>query len=220
MRDPALKVDVSLARGDRTWALRLEAHARRVGIVGPSGAGKSTLLRVLAGLEPRARGEVWVEGRRLQGPGLHVPPWERRAGWVPQDGLLFPHASVRQNLGWGGASPADCAQVAAELGLGPLLDRPPRNLSGGERQRVALGRALLADPRMLLLDEPFSALDPELRQDIAGVVARRVARADLILVLVSHDRADVSRLCEEVWEARSDGTLRCLGGEPGRGGPP
>ena len=132
-----------------------------VAILGPSGSGKSTLLRALAGLEPNAKGhvsfgdEVWLDSNA----GIYTPAWERRVGWVPQDALLFPHLSLRENLAYAGAGPSEVESMAESLLLSDLLDRRPRFLSGGERQRVALGRALLSAPRMLLLDEPFSALD-------------------------------------------------------------
>lgn len=210
MTKPGLHLDVRLQKAGRVWTLHLETDARRVGIVGPSGAGKSTLLRVIAGLEPAAQGVVRVDSQTLLGPDINIPPWQRRVGWVPQEATLFPHVSVRANLSWSGVDEDRCKKLAEEMGIAHLLDRRPRNLSGGERQRVALGRALLAQPRILLLDEPFSALDPELRGETAAVVERRVQGEDLMLVLVTHDRADVIRLCDETWEARSDGTLRRL----------
>lgn len=211
----AFDIDVTLHRPGRSYHLRLRTPHRRVGVVGPSGAGKTTLLRVLAGLETRATGSVVVEGIPFQGLDVRVPTWERRVGWVPQDATLFPHASVRANLAWAGAEASAVEVLAGHLGIDGVLDRYPRHLSGGERQRVALGRALLARPRLLLLDEPFSALDPERRLEVAGVLDAHLRREGPLLVLVSHDRADLERLVEDVWEARSDGTLRRLGGAGG-----
>ncbi len=189
----------------------LETSARAVAIVGPSGAGKSTLLRVLAGLERRARGEVVVDGETWLHPtrGVVVPPWERRVGWVPQDLLLFPHLSVRENLGYAGAADADVETTAGLLQVTDLLDRRPRRLSGGERQRVALGRALLSKPRLLLLDEPFSALDRSLRDQLADTVKRLAEERLIPLVLVSHDEADTRALAEERWHL-SEGALEPL----------
>ena len=172
-----------------------------VAIVGPSGSGKSTLLRVLAGLEPRAQGhvgfrdDVWLDSDS----GVYTPAWERRVGWVPQDALLFPHLSLRENLAYAGAGEPDVERMASSLFLSDLLDRRPRFLSGGERQRVALGRALLSAPRMLLLDEPFSALDRPLRSEVAAMV-RAFARAnETPIVLVSHDEHDAELLADERW---------------------
>ena len=172
-----------------------------VAILGPSGSGKTTLLRALAGLEPSARGrvsfgdEVWLDSDS----GVYMPAWERRVGWVPQDTLLFPHLSLRENLAYAGAGPSEVERMAESLFLSDLLDRRPRFLSGGERQRVALGRALLSAPRMLLLDEPFSALDRALRGEIAAMV-RAFARDNATpIVLVSHDEHDAKLLADERW---------------------
>lgn len=196
-------VDVHLpARGLR-FVLRTEA--RRVGVRGPSGAGKSTLLRVVSGLE-RGEGEVRVGERLLQGGGVFVPAWERRVGWAPQEATLFPHASVAQNLGWAGAPAAEVTEMAAALGLSALLDRRPRLLSGGERQRVALGRALLARPAVLCLDEPFAALDRAWRARVRTLLVE----CAVPFLLVSHLDAELGEGCEEVWEMADQGALTRL----------
>ena len=172
-----------------------------VAILGPSGSGKSTLLRVLAGLEPKAEGrvsfgdEVWLDSDS----GVARPAWERRVGWVPQDALLFPHLSLRENLAYAGASQSDVERMAKSLLLSDLLDRRPRFLSGGERQRVSLGRALLSGPRLLLLDEPFSALDRPLRSEIAAMVRAFAHDNGTPIVLVSHDEHDAELLADERW---------------------
>ena len=172
-----------------------------VAILGPSGSGKSTLLRALAGLEPRAEGrvtfgdEVWLDSDS----GVFMPAWERRVGWVPQDALLFPHLSLRENLAYAGAGRSEVEKMAESLFLTDLLDRRPRFLSGGERQRVALGRALLSAPRMLLLDEPFSALDRPLRAQIAAMVRAFARDTETPIVLVSHDEHDAGLLADERW---------------------
>ncbi len=173
----------------------------RVAILGPSGSGKSTLLRALAGLEPRAEGrvsfgdEVWLDSDS----GVNMPAWERRVGWVPQDALLFPHLSLKENLAYAGAGRAEVESMAESLFLSDLLDRRPRFLSGGERQRVALGRALLSAPRVLLLDEPFSALDRPLRSEIAAMVRTFARDSGTPIVLVSHDEHDAELLADERW---------------------
>ena len=173
----------------------------RVAILGPSGSGKSTLLRALSGLEPKAEGrvsfgdEVWLDSDA----GLNMPAWERRVGWVPQDALLFPHLSLRENLAYAGAGQSEVESMAESLFLSGLLDRRPRFLSGGERQRVALGRALLSAPRVLLLDEPFSALDRPLRSEIAAMVRTFARDSGTPIVLVSHDEHDAELLADERW---------------------
>ena len=174
--------------------------------MGPSGAGKSTLLRVVAGLERRARGTITFRGEAWQAEGVFVPPWQRGAGWVPQDAVLFPHLSVRQNLGF--AARVAVLPIAERLGVAHLLDRRPRHLSGGERQRVALGRALCADPRLLLLDEPFAALDKPLRARLAADVAAWARERGATLLVVTHDDADLAALTEEAWEIRDGGLSR------------
>lgn len=182
---------------DVDWRPRTDA----VAILGPSGSGKSTLLRALAGLEAKARGTIrfdgatWLDSDR----GLAVPAWERRVGWVPQEALLFPHLTLRQNLAYAGAEPAGVEKMAEMLFLTELLERRPRFLSGGERQRVALGRALLSKPKLLLLDEPFSALDRPLRSLVANMVRSFTQETDMPIVLVSHDDADAELLADERW---------------------
>ncbi|MCH8813100.1 MAG: ATP-binding cassette domain-containing protein [Gemmatimonadetes bacterium] len=172
-----------------------------VAILGPSGSGKSSLLRALAGLEPNAQGrvvfgdEVWLDSDS----GVNMPAWERRVGWVPQDALLFPHLSLKENLAYAGAGRAEVESMAESLFLSDLLDRRPRFLSGGERQRVALGRALLSAPRLLLLDEPFSALDRPLRSEIAAMVRTFARDNGTPIVLVSHDEHDAELLADERW---------------------
>lgn len=186
-----------------------------VAILGPSGSGKSTLLRVLAGLEPTAEGhvsfgeEVWLDSDS----GVFLPAWERRVGWVPQDALLFPHLSLRENLAYAGACRSEVEKMAESLFLTELLDRRPRFLSGGERQRVALGRALLSAPRMLLLDEPFSALDRPLRREIAAMVRAFARESGTPIVLVSHDEHDAELLADERW-VLVGGNLAADGGTP------
>lgn len=177
-------------------------------IVGPSGAGKSTLLRVLAGLERRCSGRISYRGERWldRRAGVFVPPYRRRVGWVPQDARLFPHRSVAENLRFAGASLAEATVLAGSFGVDHLLDRRPRHLSGGEAQRVALARALLSRPRLLLLDEPFAALDRARRERVSGVLREMAAASNTTVILVTHDEREVSSLAEEVFEM-SEGRL-------------
>jgi molybdate transport system ATP-binding protein len=196
-----LEIAVTLALGALSLRVELATDRRAVAIVGPSGAGKSTLLRVLAGVERRAHGWIAVGGRTWldSARGFFLDPWDRKVGWVPQDDLLFPHLDVRRNLGYAGADARDIESTAELLSVAHLLDRRPRNLSGGERQRVALGRALLARPTLLLLDEPFSALDRALRLDLVRRVRAHAESAGMMLVLVSHDEVDATTLADERW---------------------
>jgi len=196
-----LEMDVRLRLGSLDLNLDFQARRPAVAIVGPSGSGKSTLLRILAGLEPRATGSVRFRGESWQdNGGVEVPPWNRRVGWVPQDNLLFPHLTVRENLAFSDPPPADVGAIAEDLGVTGLLDRRSRKLSGGERQRVALGRALLARPRLLLLDEAFSALDRSRRGEVQNRLQEWTSTHDVRLILVSHDEKDVEALCPERWE--------------------
>ncbi|MFW5925184.1 MAG: ATP-binding cassette domain-containing protein [Myxococcota bacterium] len=211
---PGLVLRFDGALGNLRLDVQLASGARRIAIVGPSGAGKSTCLRILAGLEHPTGAEVRFAGESWLGDGGRCPPWERGVGWVPQDALLFPHRKVRDNLRWAGrATPSELHEVAEWLEVTPLLDRRPRNLSGGERKRVALGRALLSAPRLLLLDEPFAALDPAMRDRVATSLRRYCDERGLPLVLVSHDSVDLHVLGVERWRLEGG----CLRLEPGSG---
>lgn len=202
--EPWLDVDVRVAIGARTLAVCIRAEGSAVGVVGPSGGGKTTLLRILAGVERRAVGSVRAFGEPWQYAHGWVPPWERRVGWVPQDAALFPHLDVRKNLTYAGD--ADLDAVVGMLGVADLLDRAPRHLSGGERQRVALGRALLSRPRLLLLDEPFAALDRALRVRLSEDLARWCVERRLPVVIATHDERDLQPFSADRWEI-ADGVL-------------
>jgi molybdate transport system ATP-binding protein len=197
----SLSLDFQVPLGSRFLSVKLETESRTVAVFGPSGGGKSTLLRTLAGVERRAsgrvavRGEIWLDSAR----GIFIPAWERNVGWIPQDYLLFPHLTVEQNLMFAGTDPREAEEIADLLMVSQLMDRRPRGLSGGEQQRVALGRALLAHPGILLLDEPFSALDRPLRNHVASSLREYVRSRDVLLVLVSHDEADAVALAQEHW---------------------
>lgn len=189
--------------------VELNTASTRIAVVGPSGSGKSTILRILAGVERRAHGTVLVKEHCWQDSsnGTWVPSWDRRVGWVPQETLLFPHLTVRENLSYGGALSDWVSETAALLQIEDLLDRRSRRLSGGERQRVALGRALLSKPRILLLDEPFSALDRPLRGELSELVSDWALDRSVPIVLVSHDEEDAKWLAEERWHV-GGGSLR------------
>ncbi|MGW5112835.1 ABC transporter ATP-binding protein [Nocardia sp. NPDC004123] len=159
-------------------------------VLGPSGCGKSTLLRTIAGFHRATGGTVTVGGRVLDDGRTHVPAEQRRIGYVPQHGALFPHLSAAANIGFGLPRAQRRGRVADMLdlvGLTGLGDRHPHQLSGGQQQRVALARALAPRPDLLLLDEPFSALDAALRTDIRAEVADLLHRAHATAILVTHD---------------------------------
>jgi iron(III) transport system ATP-binding protein len=172
-----------------------------VAVLGPSGCGKTTLLRVLAGFERADAGVVEVDGRRVAGPGLHLPPERRRVGVVPQEQALFPHLSVAGNVGFGLPRPARRRRVAELLelaGLTGLEQRMPHELSGGQQQRVALARALAPSPSVVLLDEPFGALDTALRAGIRAEVRALLRAAGQTAVLVTHDQEEALSLADAV----------------------
>ena len=190
-----MSLDIEL---ELPWArgrVSIASASGRVAVVGPSGVGKSTLVRALVGVERRAQGRIRVGDRVWQDAGVFVPSWERGVAWVPQDARLFPHVSVRDNIGWNTAS-TGAGELAAALAIDHLLDRAPRNLSGGERQRVALARALARPTTLLVLDEPFSALDRPLRLRVIEVLVERTR--DAPLVLVSHDERDLEPLVDAI----------------------
>ncbi len=187
-------------------------------LFGPSGAGKTTVLRCLAGLERpdagaiRFAGETWFDARS----GTDLPPQRRGVGLLFQDYALFPHLSVAENVGYGvrGAGRVARArrvvEVVATLGLEPLLRRRPAQLSGGERQRVALARALAARPRLLLLDEPLSALDAPTREALRGELRAVLERAGLPAIVVTHDRIEALALGDRM-AVLADGSIRQVG---------
>ncbi|MXO70704.1 ATP-binding cassette domain-containing protein [Alteraurantiacibacter buctensis] len=198
----AFDVDLAVARGGRQIAVRFETQARVVSLFGPSGAGKTSVLDMVAGLLRPAAGHVRVDGETLfdAAQGIALPPERRGVGYVPQDARLFPHMNVRDNLlyGWRLTAPARRWLALEEaldlLGIGHLPDRRPATLSGGEAQRVALGRALLAGPRVLLLDEPLASLDRARREEIMAMLERIRDDLKIPIIHVSHDRAEVDRL--------------------------
>ena len=175
-----LRVDVAKKLGEFSLEAAFESAGRVTGLFGASGAGKSSLVNMIAGLLRPDRGTIAIDGEVLDDTarGIHVPAWKRRIGYVFQDARLFPHLDVRQNLEYGrrmnglADDPEQRKRVTDLLDIGHLLDRRPGKLSGGERQRVALGRALLAKPRLLLLDEPLGALDEGRRAEILPYLVR------------------------------------------------
>jgi iron(III) transport system ATP-binding protein len=173
-------------------------------LLGPSGSGKTTLLRLLCGFEEADAGTVSIDGRLVAGPGLHMPSEQRRIGYVPQEGALFPHLSVADNIVFGlPRSQRRARYRVAELlelvGLpASYAERAPQQLSGGQQQRVALARALAPSPTLVMLDEPFSSLDAALRIETRQAVADALAAAGATAVLVTHDQSEALSLGHEV----------------------
>ena len=188
----------------------------RLAVLGPSGSGKTTLLRILAGFEAPDTGTVVLEGEVLAGSGAPVPSHRRRIGIVMQDGALFPHLSVAENVGFGlergmAGRTARIAELLDMVGLDPAMGaRSPDALSGGQQQRVALARALARAPRLMLLDEPFSALDTALRDTTRKAVADLLRAADITTILVTHDQAEALSFADQV-AVMGDGHLLQLG---------
>lgn len=209
-----LSFDVELQRGVFRLCAAARLGAGITGLVGPSGCGKSTLLAILAGLLRPARGTVCFGDEVLVdvAAGIFIPAWQRRFALVFQDGQLFPHLTVRENLLYGHArrAPAErrfeLAQVCDLLEIRGLTGRRPAQLSGGERQRVALGRALLCSPRLLLLDEPLASLDTRLKQQILPFLARLRSETGLPMLYVSHSPDEVAYLADRTLHM-VDGTL-------------
>jgi len=187
-------------------------------VLGPSGSGKTTLLRLIAGLERPDAGEIWLDGRKVAEPKRNiVAANERRIGFVFQDLALWPHLSVRGNLDF----------VAESAGIGRqerrarieevlrhcrvesgFAERYPHQLSGGEQQRVALARALVASPQILLLDEPFSSLDPDLRATLRGELSSLRRNLEITAIYVTHDRDDAAALADRTMTIEEMSTMR------------
>jgi molybdate transport system ATP-binding protein len=178
-------------------------------LVGPSGSGKSTCLLALAGLLQPATGHVVLAGRTLfdHDRGVSLPPWQRRVALVFQNLALFPHMSVRQNVSFGIARSdmrrAQAEQWLTRMQVAHVAERKPATLSGGEAQRVALARALASGPALLLLDEPFSALDPVLRGQLSQEVSAVVRELAIPAILVTHHREDARALGDRIVRLRN-----------------
>jgi molybdate transport system ATP-binding protein len=214
-----LRVDVSRQLGDFSVEASFASEGLVTGLFGSSGAGKTSLINMIAGLLRPDRGIISIDGEALDDTAarIHVPAYRRRIGYVFQDARLFPHLDVRQNLDYGrrmnrlAADPAQHRRVTDLLDIGQLLDRRPGRLSGGERQRVALGRALLSQPRLLLLDEPLGSLDEERKEEILPYLVRLRDEAGIPMVYVSHDAGEMRQLATQVVMIRR-GRVTAFGG--------
>jgi len=208
MMSPAASLSVrglckSFGRSPVLTGLDLEVPAGSLtAVLGPSGCGKTTLLRILAGFERADRGEVRLGDRLLCDPRTHLAPERRQIGFVPQEGALFPHLDVAANIGFGLSRSQRRGTRVEELlelvGLQGLAKRLPHQLSGGQQQRVALARALAPEPGLVLLDEPFDALDAGLRAQVRGEVRAALAQAGTTALLVTHDQEEALSLADLV----------------------
>ena len=213
-------IDVDIAQRIGRFALdvKFSVNAPVVGLFGPSGSGKTSVVNAIAGVQRPDRGTIRVNGEVLfdSAKRIDVKPEHRRVGYVFQDALLFPHLDVSANLSYGQRLRAPSQRVIREdhivelLGLRALLDRRPRTLSGGERQRVAIGRALLAQPRILLMDEPLASLDQERKLEVLDYIERLRDDLRIPIVYVSHSAEEVNRLADAV-VLLSQG--RCVAGD-------
>ena len=201
-----LAVDAEKQLGTFAVSVRFQAMGGATALFGASGAGKTSVVNMIAGLLKPDSGSIALDETVLfdAKAGIDVPPHLRRIGYVFQEGRLFPHLSVRQNLDYGrrmSGRPPDADEferIAVLLDISHLLDRRPRTLSGGERQRIAVGRALLMRPRLLLLDEPLASLDAAHKREILPYLVRLRDDAGVPIVYVSHSPAEVRRIATDV----------------------
>lgn len=199
-------IEIELRRGGFARRITIRSDQRVVAVIGDSGAGKTSLLHAIAGLLRPLRGRIEIAGRCLfdSAARIDVPAHRRRIGYVFQDARLFPHLDVRGNLLYGLRGEArreprfEFDAIVALLGIGHLLRRGTGGLSGGEMQRVALGRALLSQPRILLLDEPLSMLDMNRRDELLPYLQRVRDETALPMIYVSHYPEEVRRIADEV----------------------
>jgi molybdate transport system ATP-binding protein len=214
-----LRVEVFKQLGKFSIEASFISEGRVTGLFGASGAGKTSLINMIAGLLKPDRGIIAIDNETLDDTAarVHVPPWRRRIGCVFQDARLFPHLDVSQNLDYGrrmnglARDPASEARITDLLDIGGLKDRRPGQLSGGERQRVALGRALLSKPRLLLLDEPLGSLDEGRKVEILPYLVRLRDEAGIPMVYVSHDAAELRQVATQIVMLRK-GRVTALGG--------
>lgn len=214
-----LSVDIEKRLGDFAIALKFEAASGATALFGPSGSGKTSAVNMIAGLVAPDRGRITLDETVLFDSTLRVdvPPHRRRIGYVFQEGRLFPHLTVAQNLDYGrrmsavAGDSAERERIVALLDIGALLGRRPGHLSGGERQRVAFGRALLMQPRLLLLDEPLASLDRARKLEILPYLARLRDEAKVPMIYVSHQAGEIQKLCSQVVRIE-DGRVQASGG--------
>jgi molybdate transport system ATP-binding protein len=220
-----IALQFELTQGGFALAIDQRVDGRVVALVGPSGSGKTTVIEAVAGLRTPRRGRIAIGDRALftSADGIDLPARERHVGYVPQEGLLFPHMNVRRNILYGahragrsGRVPPPLERVVALLEIEDLVDRPVAGLSGGERQRVAVARALMSAPALLLLDEPLAAVDVPRRRRIVPSLERVRDELQVPMLYVTHDADEARRLAD--WTIALDGG-RVIWSGPAEGGP-
>ncbi len=205
------EIQVEKHLGDAHISADCDSDARLTALIGPSGAGKTSIFNMISGILRPDQGRIVVDGRTLfdSDSGIDVPPELRRCGYVFQDGRLFPHMSVRSNLLYGrNLAPVEAhciafEEVVALLGIAHLCDRRPRSLSGGEARRVAIGRALLAGAKVLLMDEPLTSLDRQRRAEMLLAIERLRDHLAIPILYVSHQEDEIARLAGAVIQVTS-----------------
>lgn len=217
----SFEINITQPRKGFTLDVQLQTGAGVTVLFGPSGAGKTSVVQAVAGLETPAEGRIQVAGKVVfdRAHGVNLPPKARRIGYVFQDGRLFPHLTVAQNLDFAarfgarpfGGDPDGRAQLITLLGLEQMLARFPTDLSGGEKQRVAIGRALMADPMALCLDEPLAALDGARKLQILPYLERLRDHYSLPMLYVSHDISEVARMATTLAVMRDGRVVRSGG---------
>ena len=201
-----LDINIKKNLADFPLEISCQNNSRKIAIFGASGAGKSTMLKLISGLDKPDEGHIRIAGKTLfdSSKGICLKPEERKTGYVPQDGQLFPHLSVKNNLLFGfsrqvgNGKRINFDDVVNVLELSPLLSRKPATLSGGEKQRVALGRALLSTPRVLLMDEPLAPIDYKLKRKIIPYLLKAFEFFSIPVLYVSHSHEEVTQIADEI----------------------
>jgi len=210
---------VRLPLPDFTLEFDLDLRGAAIGLFGDSGSGKTSFLELLVGIRKGAAGTVRLDGATLQSDSVFLRPNRRAIGYVPQDLALFPHLSVRGNIYYGSRRENSDGTIRPErvidsLNLGKLLERRIDALSGGEKQRVAIARAIISRPKLILLDEPFTGLDPKLRQVGIDLVGQLQTEFSIPFLCVSHSRLELNQLCELLVEVAHGKVVRTFRPEP------
>ena len=214
-----LAIDVEKQLGEFHLAVKLQTKGRTTALFGPSGAGKTTVVNLVAGLMAPDRGSIVLGDKALFDAvtRVNIPPHRRHIGYVFQEGRLFPHLTVRRNLDYGRfmnrltRDGNEERQIIDLLDIGHLLNRRPGTLSGGERQRVAIGRALLTRPQLLLLDEPLASLDAQRKREIFPYLVRLRDDVGVPMIYVSHQADEVKQIANEVVRIEA-GRVAAMGG--------
>ncbi len=193
-----IRVDLHFGAGDFRLDAQFETDAKTLGVFGPSGAGKTTLAHCIAGVATPPGGRIEIGGRTLLGAGVDIPIHKRDVGLVFQEARLFPHLNVRRNLLYGAPDTSDLDTIVGLLELESLLQRRIHDLSGGEKQRVAIGRAILSKPQILILDEPLASLDRRLRRQILPFLVRVRDALDIPMLYISHELDEILQLTTDL----------------------